>query len=73
MIKRYTQKHRASTLQVDVSQARHFTFDFVNDSFVSVTRTKSKRKTINSDDGANKTELETIAEYNTEATENTAL
>ena len=71
MIKRYTQKHRASTLHVDVSQARHFTFDFVNDSFVSVTRTKSKRQTINSDDGAN--ELKTIAEHITETTENTAL
>ena len=73
MINHYTQKHRASTLRVDISQARHFTFDFVNDSFVSVTRTKSKRKTINSNDGANKTELETIAVYNTEATENTTL
>ena len=71
MIKHYTQKHRASTLRIDVSQARHFTFDFVNDSFISVTRTTSKRQTINSDDGAN--ELKTIAEHITETTENTAL
>ena len=73
MINHYTQKHRASTLRVDISQARHFTFDFVNDSFVSVTRTKSKRETINSDDDANKTELKTIAEHITVTTENTAL
>ena len=73
MIKRYTQKHRASTLRVDVSQARHFTFDFVNDDFVSVTRTLSNSKTIQSDDGTNKTELETITEQKIETTENTAL
>ena len=32
-----------STLRVNVSQARHLTFDFVNDVFVSVTKRKSHR------------------------------
>lgn len=35
-------QYRTSTLRVNVSQSRHFTFDFVNDAFVSVTRKLSR-------------------------------
>lgn len=45
MINHEEQKQRASTLLVNVSQARHFTFDFINDTFVSVTRRESYRST----------------------------
>lgn len=53
MIKRTSQKQRGSTLRVNVGQARHFTFDFVNDVFTSVTNIHSATE----GDNTNKHEL----------------
>lgn len=71
MVKRKPDVHRASTLRVNVNRARHLTFDFVNDDFVSVTRSKStKSKT----DDTNKSELGTVTiQENVTATESSEI
>ena len=38
------QQQRASTLRLNVSNARHLTFDFIDDAFVPVPKEKSTHK-----------------------------